>query len=195
MPKVGANGSPLTRLVSSKTAKRDVAVGINLQTGPCREPSLLLERSAPNTFARCCVLIMAPTPDAITFANDKSSVDVEQTPSSDDEISEQVGNFETDQNGLPPGYFTSRFFVGTMLAIGLGLFSGTAGFKFAGPVLAVINAELGPVSEVLWQHAWNGRLTAVVQDPDYIWISLIYTLASAITLLLIGRISDVFGRR
>jgi hypothetical protein len=98
---------------------------------------------------------MAPTPDAITFANDKSSVDtkhVEQAPS-EDEVSEQVGNFETDQNALPPGYFTSRFFVGTMLAIGLGLFSGTAGFKFAGPVLAVINAELGPVSDVLWRSS------------------------------------------
>jgi MFS family permease len=44
-------------------------------------------------------------------------------------------------------------------------------------------------------QAWNERLIVDVQDPDYIWISLIYTLASAITLLLIGRISDVFGRR
>jgi hypothetical protein len=91
---------------------------------------------------------MAPAPDTITFA-DKEGANhehVEHVPS-DDEISEQVGNFETDQNALPPGYFTSRFFVGTMLAVGLGLFSGTAGFKFAGPVLTVINAELGPVSD------------------------------------------------
>jgi hypothetical protein len=35
-----------------------------------------------------------------------------------------------------------------MLAIGLGLAAGTSGFKFAGPVLTVINAEIGPVSIV-----------------------------------------------
>jgi hypothetical protein len=86
--------------------------------------------------------------DTINVAN-KSVTDfqhIERVPSND-EIVEQVGNFETDQDALPPGYFTSRFFVGSMLAIGLGLFSGTAGFKFAGPVLTVINAELGPVSD------------------------------------------------
>jgi len=96
---------------------------------------------------------MASSPDTITFA-EKNVVDTKHEPvehaPSDDEISEQVGNFETDQNALPPGYFTSRFFVGTMLAVGLGLFSGTAGFKFAGPVLTVINAELGPVSAVVF---------------------------------------------
>ena len=55
-------------------------------------------------------------------------------------------NFATDEGSLPPGYYRSSYFLGTMLAIGLGLLAGTSGFKFAGPVLTVINAEIGPVS-------------------------------------------------
>lgn len=88
---------------------------------------------------------------------------------------DQVG-FEIDEDGLPPGYFRSKFFLGTMMAIGLGLFCGTAGFKFSGTVLATINAEIGP-------------------DPNYVWIALVYTLTSSVTFLVIGRVSDIFGRR
>lgn len=47
---------------------------------------------------------------------------------------------------LPPGYFRSSFFLGSMAAIGLGLFGGTAGFSFAAPMLQTINADIGPVS-------------------------------------------------
>jgi hypothetical protein len=33
-------------------------------------------------------------------------------------------NLELDESSLPAGYFTSKFFVGTMAAIGLGLMAG-----------------------------------------------------------------------
>lgn len=69
------------------------------------------------------------------------NIESEQQSSQDDGM-----NFATDQAGLPPGYYRSSYFLGTMLAIGLGLLAGTSGFKFAGPVLSVINAEIGPVS-------------------------------------------------
>ncbi|KAH3918753.1 hypothetical protein HBH56_024320 [Parastagonospora nodorum] len=85
-------------------------------------------------------------------------------------------NLELDESSPPPGYFTSKFFVGTMAAIGLGLMAGVAAFGYAAPILPLINADIGP-------------------DPNIVWVALSYTLTSAVTLTIIGRISDIFGRR
>lgn len=52
----------------------------------------------------------------------------------------------------PPGYFRSRFFVGTMAAIGLGLMAGVAGFGYAAPILGIINADIGPVRILITLH-------------------------------------------
>lgn len=82
--------------------------------------------------------------------------------------------FEASESSLPKGYFRSSFFVGTMFATGLGLAAGVGGFALAAPELAVINADIGP----------NGNLT---------WVSLVYTLTLAVGLLLVGRLSDLFG--
>lgn len=84
--------------------------------------------------------------------------------------------FDTNIESLPAGYFTSLFFVGTMLAAALGLLAGVAGFGYAAPILAVINADIGP-------------------DPNLAWVGLVYTLMLAVFLTLVGRVSDVFGRR
>ncbi|CAK7240395.1 MAG: hypothetical protein STHCBS139747_001834 [Sporothrix thermara] len=91
---------------------------------------------------------------------------------------EDVGGcrFDVDEHELPPGYFTSRFFLGTMLAIGLGLTGGVAGFGFAAPILTTINADIGP-------------------SPNIAWVALVYTLTSSVMLTIIGRVSDIFGRR
>lgn len=35
-------------------------------------------------------------------------------------------HLELDESSLPPGYFTSKFFVGSMAGIGLGLMAGVA---------------------------------------------------------------------
>jgi hypothetical protein len=53
---------------------------------------------------------------------------------------------EVDENSLPPGYFKSKFFVGTMAGIGLGLMAGVAAYGYAAPILGIINADIGPVS-------------------------------------------------
>ncbi|KAF7560698.1 hypothetical protein G7046_g3461 [Stylonectria norvegica] len=84
--------------------------------------------------------------------------------------------FEVEQDELPPGYFKSAFFIGTMTGIGLGLMAGVAGFAYAAPILGVINADIGP-------------------DANVIWVALTYTLTSAVTLTIIGRVTDIFGRR
>lgn len=39
-----------------------------------------------------------------------------------------VTGYETTVEGLPKGYFRSPFFIGTMLATGVGLWGGTAAF-------------------------------------------------------------------
>lgn len=85
-----------------------------------------------------------------------------------------VHGFEATEGTLPKGYFRSSFFVGTMFATGLGLAAGVGGFALAAPELGRINADIGP----------NGNLT---------WVSLVYTLTLAVGLLLVGRLSDLFG--
>ncbi|KAF9872529.1 fungal trichothecene efflux pump [Colletotrichum karsti] len=90
--------------------------------------------------------------------------------------SDSVVHFEIDQDALPKGYFRSKFFVGSMLGISLGLMAGTAGFAFAAPILTLINADIGP-------------------DPNIVWVALVYTLTSAVCITVIGRVTDIFGRR
>jgi len=50
------------------------------------------------------------------------------------------------------------------------------GFGLAAPLLGIINKDIGP-------------------DPNYVWVGLVYTLTSAIGQALVGRLSDLFGRR
>jgi len=91
-------------------------------------------------------------------------------PSSDDELH----GFQTDLDHLPPGYYRSPFFVGTMFAVGIGLTAAVGGFGLAAPALSLINADIGP-------------------DPNINWVSFVYTLTLSISLLLVGRLSDLFG--
>lgn len=53
--------------------------------------------------------------------------------------------FEIDSEELPPGYFRSLFFLGSMAGIGLGLMAGVAGYAYAAPILTLINNDIGPV--------------------------------------------------
>ncbi|GAQ47668.1 trichothecene efflux pump [Aspergillus niger] len=83
-----------------------------------------------------------------------------------------IRDIEAD-NGLPPRYFCSSLFLGSMTAIGLGLLAAIAGFAFPAPLLAIINPEIGP-------------------SADISWVSLTYTLTIAVGLTLIGRTTDIF---
>ncbi|KPM45406.1 hypothetical protein AK830_g1218 [Neonectria ditissima] len=90
--------------------------------------------------------------------------------------SDDENTFEVEEEELPPGYFKSPFFVGSMTGIGLGLMAGVAGFGYAAPILTIINNDIGP-------------------DENINWVALTYTLTSAVTLTIIGRVTDIFGRR
>lgn len=77
---------------------------------------------------------------------------------------------------IPKSYWYSWEFIGTFAAIIMAKDAGSGGFSLAAPVLASINQEIGP-------------------DPDITWVSLSWTLTQGISTLVVGRMSDVFGRR
>lgn len=81
-----------------------------------------------------------------------------------------------DGTTVPRNYFRSIVFLGSLTAIGMGLLAAIAGFAFVAPILTVINEDIGP-------------------DPNIFWVALVYTLMIAVGLTVIGRMSDVFGRR
>ncbi|KAF2731337.1 MFS general substrate transporter [Polyplosphaeria fusca] len=85
-------------------------------------------------------------------------------------------DFTVTDSELPKGYFRSANFLGSMFAIGASFGCGVGGFGLAAPVLAYINADIGP-------------------DPNLSWVSLSYLLTNSVGLLLVGRLSDLFGRR
>jgi hypothetical protein len=76
--------------------------------------------------------------------NEASRHDHSSLHASDDE-----NTFEVEEEELPPGYFKSPFFIGSMTGIGLGLMAGVAGFGYAAPILGIINNDIGPVYLVL----------------------------------------------
>jgi hypothetical protein len=84
--------------------------------------------------------------------------------------------FTTDLDNIPRGYYYSAPFLGTMFATGIGLSAATGAFGLAAPMLSIINNDVGP-------------------DPNITWVSLVYVVTMAIGLLLVGRLSDLFGRR
>ncbi|KAK2747915.1 hypothetical protein FQN57_001506 [Myotisia sp. PD_48] len=89
---------------------------------------------------------------------------------------EDLHGFMTELDSMPKGYYYSAEFWGTMFAVGFAIMGGTGGFALAAPNLAFIDADIGP-------------------DPNNVWISLVNTLTMAVFMLLVGRLSDLFGRR
>ncbi|KEF56729.1 uncharacterized protein A1O9_06919 [Exophiala aquamarina CBS 119918] len=72
--------------------------------------------------------------------------------------------------------YTSPQFIGTVVATALGLMSAYAGFNVPANILYIINEDL---------HG-GGKVH---------WAPVIYTLGLAVALPLVGRLSDIFGRR
>lgn len=84
--------------------------------------------------------------------------------------------FIADDTNMPKGYYYSPTFIATVMAIGLGFFAGVSAFAYAAPVLSTINADIGP-------------------DPNITWVALIHPIALSVALTVIGRVTDIFGRR
>ncbi|KAL1893280.1 hypothetical protein Sste5346_006456 [Sporothrix stenoceras] len=110
--------------------------------------------------------------------NDIESAAVQAGPLHDDVDNHNPvdGGFSSDMADLPASYFYSPRFLGTVLATGLGCLAAVGGYGLAAPNLTLINNDIGPSASIAW-------------------VSLVYTLTGAIGLLLVGRLSDLFGRR
>jgi len=85
-------------------------------------------------------------------------------------------DFTMEEDELPEGYFLSANFIGSMFAIGASFGCGVGSFGFVAPVLGLINADIGP-------------------DANLTWVALAYLLTSSIGFVIVGRLTDIFGRR
>lgn len=77
---------------------------------------------------------------------------------------------------LPKGYFRSAYFLGTLAAVAFSSAAAVGGFALVAPILAQVNADIGP-------------------DKNITWVALVYTICLTVGLTLVGRLSDIFGRR
>jgi MFS family permease len=106
----------------------------------------------------------------------RSSQDIEKTPNVSELQDHGVYGFTTSVDELPKGYYKSAGFIGTFAAVAMSQSAAAGGFSLIGPILAQIDEDLGP-------------------DPNILWLALVYTLCLGIGLLLVGRITDICGRR
>ncbi|CAI6340163.1 unnamed protein product [Periconia digitata] len=77
---------------------------------------------------------------------------------------------------MPRGYFWSPQFLGTTTAVCCGSICAYLGWVLPANTLALINADIGP-------------------STNLNWVATIWTIGSAIGFLLVGRLSDIFGRK
>ncbi|KAF4636561.1 hypothetical protein G7Y89_g1524 [Cudoniella acicularis] len=77
---------------------------------------------------------------------------------------------------LPKHYYRSAGFIGTVIALCLGNISNYLGWVMPSNSLTLINENLGP-------------------SPNITWVAISYTLGLSIGFLIVGRLSDIFGRR
>lgn len=123
--------------------------------------------------------------DPKRFAVHDENVEISQIPthtsppteSFEEEGDLQLG-YETTQEDLPSNYFYSFQFLGSWIAIGFFAMGGFGGFGLIAPVLSYIKADLGPNT---------GSLDN--------WLPLVYTLCLAVGGTVVGRLTDIFGRR
>ena len=103
-------------------------------------------------------------------------------------------DFSIDAADLPKRYFRSPTFLGSMFAIGLSLACGVGGFALFAPILAISECPL----------LRHGSLTTTNTDAvnsdigpsqNLTWVALTYTLTTGVCLVIVGRVTDLFGRR
>lgn len=97
----------------------------------------------------------------------------EDTPGSRDE---QILDNGDEAGSMPKGYFYSLYFLGSMAAVGMSLLGSVGGYALAAPILGTINADIGP-------------------NKNIAWVPLMFPIGLAIGQTLLGRLSDIFGRR
>ena len=77
---------------------------------------------------------------------------------------------------VPKSYWVNPVFLNSYCTIGFGFMAATGGYALIAPLLGLINNELGPSHNITW-------------------VALANLHCQAVTFLVIGRLSDIFGRR
>ncbi|KAF9884304.1 hypothetical protein FE257_001882 [Aspergillus nanangensis] len=110
-------------------------------------------------------------------------VETQTTPENhpeNNEVAIQNETFAIDREALgenlPPNYYWSPGFIGTILALCLGNISNYLGYVLPANLLTFINKDIGPSANITW-------------------VTLAYTLGLSVGFLIFGRLSDIFGRR
>ncbi|CAK7200733.1 hypothetical protein SEUCBS139899_003432 [Sporothrix eucalyptigena] len=81
-----------------------------------------------------------------------------------------------DLESMPAGYYYSPKFLGSFVAICLSSICAYLGWVLPANTLSIINADLGT-------------------SPNINWVASVWTLGCCVAFLLIGRLSDIFGRK
>lgn len=82
----------------------------------------------------------------------------------------------TDKDELPKHYFRSAYFLGSLAAVCFSSAAAVGGFALIAPILTLVNSDIGP-------------------DPNINWVAPVYVICLTVGLTLVGRLSDIFGRR
>lgn len=115
----------------------------------------------------------------VSSANKLSSVGIDEKLSYGEETTRnrrEIHGFSAAEDELPKGYYRSSYFLGTFLATTLSQTSGVGTYVMMAAVIGQINSDIGP-------------------DSNIFWVFTVYTLSTAVGLLLFGRLTDLFGRR
>lgn len=104
----------------------------------------------------------------------------DQHPGTETEVAIHTATYDISASALgtnlPKHYYRSIGFIGTVVGLCLGNISNYLGWVLPSNSLLIINAAIGP-------------------SPNITWVALSYTLGLTIGFLIIGRLSDIFGRR
>ncbi|KAF2474847.1 fungal trichothecene efflux pump [Lindgomyces ingoldianus] len=93
---------------------------------------------------------------------------------SQDEVAEEAKG--GDLSDMPEGYYRSWRFIGSVAAVAFMAQGLYLGYILPANTITLINADIGP-------------------DPNYALIPIVKSLCGGVGLLLVGRLSDIFGRR
>ncbi|KAF2489135.1 fungal trichothecene efflux pump [Lophium mytilinum] len=81
-----------------------------------------------------------------------------------------------DLASMPKGYYWSPGFIGTFAATCLAQVSGYLGWTLPANTISLVNEALGP-------------------SPNFVWLAVSWTAGFSVGFTLVGRLSDIFGRR
>ena len=95
---------------------------------------------------------------------------------------------------LGRSYYMSFRLLGSMMAMSLSLCAAYVGYLLPVGILSYINSDVGKLKALMSIGACTKLFTAG-PDPDFSLIPVAWSISNAIAYLVVGRLSDIFGRR